>query len=125
MAPLHNYERQATGEAPVLDVPCPIKLHSGVDQFGLKWHHLDARVRMDPPVTLGCNAASPRVGAAVQPFPKHGLSGHDVAPGPDHELVPCDRTVMMLVPLARQPDPKGGIGEVGGHYPRVSFLGRP
>src|ERR1017187_9309259 len=69
MAPLHNYERQAIGEAPVLVGPCPIKLHSGIDQLGLKWPHLDAWVRMDPPVTLGCNAASARVGEAVQPFP--------------------------------------------------------
>src|SRR6266702_2748423 len=76
MAPIHDYKRQAIGEAPVLVGPRPIKLQSGVDQFGLEWHHLDACVRMGPPVTLGCNAASARVCEAVQPFPKHSLSGH-------------------------------------------------
>ena len=53
-------------------------------------------------LTLDCNAASARVGEAVQPLPKHSLSRHDAAPSPDHELVPGDRVPIRLISLARK-----------------------
>jgi hypothetical protein len=125
MAPLHHYKRQAVGEAPVLVGPRPIKLHSGVDQDGLERYHHDAGVRVGSAVTLGCNAASARVGKAVQSLPKHRLSRHDAAPGPDHELVPRDRVLIILISLARKRHPKGSIHEVGCHYRSLSFVGLP
>jgi len=51
----------------------PLKSHSGVDQFGLEGYHLDAGVRMGSAVALGCNAASARVGEAVQPLLKNSV----------------------------------------------------
>ena len=66
MAPLHNYKRQAIGEAPVLVGPRPVKLHGGIDQLGLEWHNFDARVRVGSAVALCSNAASARVGEPLR-----------------------------------------------------------
>ena len=77
LAPLHNYKGPAIGEAPTLVGPVSVKVHSGVDQFGLERHNLDVCVRMNSSVALGCNGAGARVGESVQPLPKNGLGRYD------------------------------------------------
>ena len=52
LAPLRDDKGQAIDRAPTLIVPRPVKLHGGVDQFGLEWHNIDACVRMSSAVLI-------------------------------------------------------------------------
>ena len=53
--PLHNHEREAICQAPVLVGAAPVQLHRGGAEAGLKRDHVDSPIGVNSPIVLYTN----------------------------------------------------------------------
>ena len=122
---VHDHEREAICQAPVLVGAAPVQSDRGITEFGLKRHDLDSPVGVNPAIAFRRDRPRARVRESVEPLPEYGLGRDDPACGPHDRLVPGGSLGMILIPSAGYGDPEGSVGEVGGHERHLSEEERP
>jgi len=122
---LHDDEREAIRQAPILIRPAPVQFDRGIAEIGLKRHDLYLGVGSNSAISLGRDPANTLVRKCVQPFPEHRLSRYDPACGLNHRLPPGGSVGMTLIPPAGNGYPERTIGEVDIRHRHWSAAERP